>query len=73
MTVLRRIYGGGVPEPTVSYVTRWASDPYSRGAQTACERAAAGRVPAANTEHDAALEVQPCMAPSVRLKPFTHL
>ena len=32
MTVLRRIYGSGVPEPTVSCVTRWASDPYSRGA-----------------------------------------
>ena len=32
MTVLRRIYGEDIPEVTVSCVTRWASDPYSRGA-----------------------------------------
>ena len=31
MAVLRRIHGDSIPQPTVSHVTRWASDPYSRG------------------------------------------
>ncbi len=63
MTVLRRIYGSGVPDPTVSYVTRWASDPYSRGAQTAYASVAPGRVLTACTKHRAALPNHPCMAP----------
>eukprot|EP01102_Stenamoeba_stenopodia_P006253 TRINITY_DN1711_c0_g1_i2.p1 TRINITY_DN1711_c0_g1~~TRINITY_DN1711_c0_g1_i2.p1 ORF type:complete len:559 (+),score=112.60 TRINITY_DN1711_c0_g1_i2:34-1710(+) len=31
MSVLRRIYGDDIPEPTSYYITRWGSNPYSYG------------------------------------------
>ena len=31
MTVLRTIYGAGIPEPTDYQITRWAADPFARG------------------------------------------
>jgi polyamine oxidase len=31
MAVLRQLYGDAIPEPTVAHVSRWGSDPYSRG------------------------------------------
>lgn len=31
MTVLRKMYGGSIPEPEVALITRWASDPFSLG------------------------------------------
>lgn len=32
MQVLRTIYGARIPDPTATRVTRWAADPFSRGA-----------------------------------------
>lgn len=31
MAVLRRLHGDAIPEPTATHVSRWGSDPYSRG------------------------------------------
>lgn len=37
MAVLRQLHGDAIPEPTAARVSRWGSDPYSRGEQaTAC-------------------------------------
>lgn len=35
MGVLRRLHGDAIPEPTAAHVSRWGSDPYSRGAPAA--------------------------------------
>lgn len=42
MTVLRTIYGGSVPSPTGARVTRWKSDPFSRGAYSHIPPGASG-------------------------------
>jgi monoamine oxidase len=34
MRTLRRIYGASAPEPEGAIITRWTSDPFSRGART---------------------------------------
>ena len=31
MTVLRRLFGKGIPAPTAVAATKWASDPYAKG------------------------------------------
>ena len=31
MQVLRRIYGGGIPDPVATRITRWSSDPFAYG------------------------------------------
>ena len=42
MTVLRTIYGGSVPSPTGARVTRWKSDPFSRGSYSHIPPGASG-------------------------------
>jgi monoamine oxidase len=47
MTVLRRMYGDRIPAPEAWKITRWASDPFSRGSYSHIPPGASG------DDHDA--------------------
>jgi hypothetical protein len=36
MGVLRRVFGAAIPQPSAVLATKWASDPYARGASLNC-------------------------------------